>query len=72
MAQEGLEFGRGVLGILGIFNLLSYIFIIGHIHMQIYLGIMEKREKLLAIYDAIPPRVWAEMALQLLSNPPKF
>ena len=33
---------------------------------------MEKREKLLAIYGAIPPRVWEEMALQLLRNPPKF
>ena len=44
----------------------------GHIHIKLELGIMEKREKLLAIYDAIPPRVWAEMALQLLIKPPKF
>ena len=29
-------------------------------------------EKLLAIYDAIPPRVMEEMALQLLFDPPKF
>ena len=44
----------------------------GHIHMQLELGMMEKREKLLAIYDAIPPRVWAQMALQLLCNPSNF
>ena len=34
-----------------------------HRHLQIELGLMEKMEKILAIYDAIPPRVWAEMAL---------
>ena len=44
----------------------------GHIHVQIYLGMMEKIAKLLAIYDSIPPRVWAEMALQILYNPKKF
>ena len=38
----------------------------GHIHVQLDFGMMEKGEKLLAIYDAIPPMVWAEMALQLL------
>ena len=59
-------------GVLGILNLLSYIFMTGHIHIQLYLGMMEKREKLLAIYDAIPPRVMEEMALQLLFDPQKF
>ena len=44
----------------------------GHGHLQLELGMMEKRAKLLAIYDAIPPRVWAEMALQILINHPKF
>ena len=44
----------------------------GHIHMKLDLGMMEKREKLLANYDAIPPRVWAEMDLQILINPPNF
>ena len=59
-------------GVLGIFNLLSYIFITGDIHMQINLYMIAKREKLLEIYDAIPPRVWVEMALQLLCKPPNF
>ena len=45
---------------------------IGHRHLQLNLGMMAKREKLLAIYDAIPLRVWVEMALQLLCNPPNF
>ena len=45
---------------------------IGHRHMQLYLGMMEKREKLLAIYDAIPPRVWEELDFQLLFDTPKF
>ena len=43
-----------------------------HIHLQLELGMMEKRAKLLAIYDAIPPKVWEEMALQILFHPPKF
>ena len=59
-------------GVLVILNSLYYIFMIGHIHMQLDFGMMEKREKLLAIYDAISPRVWAEMALQLLFEPHKF
>ena len=57
---------------LGIFNILSDFFITGHRHFQLDLGMMEKREKLLAIYDAIPPGVWKEMALQVLLDPPKF
>ena len=40
--------------------------------MQLELGMMAKREKLLAIYDAIPPMVWAEMDLQILLEPHKF
>ena len=59
-------------GVLVILNILYYGFIIGHIHLQIELGMMEKREKLLAIYDAIPPRVWEERALQILCNHPKL
>ena len=59
-------------GVLTLFNRLFGGFITGHRHLQLDLDIMAKREKLLAIYGAIPPRVWAEMALQLLSNPPKF
>ena len=59
-------------GLLGLLNCLYGIFIIFHRHMQLELGMMEKRKKLLAIYDAIPPRVWEEMALQILFNPPKF
>ena len=45
---------------------------IGHIHLQPNFGMMEKREKILAICDAIPSRVWAEMALQILCGPPKL
>ena len=37
-----------------------------HEHLQLNMGMMEKRVKLLAIYDAIPHRVWEEVALQLL------
>ena len=48
------------------------IFMIFHIHIELELVMMGKREKLLAIYDAIPPRVMEEMALQLLFDPPKF
>ena len=44
----------------------------GYIHPQLDFGTLEKMVKLLAIYDAIPPRVWEEMALQLLCNPPNF
>ena len=58
-------------GVLGIFNRLYDVFMIGHIHLQLDLGMLEKREKLLAIYDVIPPRVWEEMARQILSNPTK-
>ena len=39
---------------------------IGYIHMQLDLGTLVKMVKLLVIYGAIPPRVWVEMALQLL------
>ena len=53
-------------GVLLLFNIIYYGFMTGPIHIQLDLGMMEKREKLLAIYDAIPPRVWEEMALQLL------
>ena len=45
---------------------------IGNIHLQLELVMMEKRTKLLAIYGAIPSRVWAEMALQLLCDPPNL
>ena len=48
------------------------IFMIFHRHIELELVMMGKREKLLAIYDAIPPRVMEEMALQLLFDPPKF
>ena len=50
-------------GVLGLFNGLSDSFMTSHRHLQLNLGMMVKRVKLLAIYDAIPPRVWAEMAL---------
>ena len=59
-------------GVLILFNRLSYFFITGHRHLQIDLDMMEKREKLLAIYGAIPPRVWEEMALQNLRKYTKF
>ena len=59
-------------GVLGILNGIYDIFMVDHRHLQLDLGMMEKRVKLLAIYDTIPPRVWAEMALQLLCNPPKL
>ena len=52
--------------VLGLFNRIYNGFMIGHRHLKIYLGMMEKGAKVLAIYDAILPRVWAEMALQLL------
>ena len=44
----------------------------GHRHLQLDLDMMAKMIKLLAIYDAIPPRVWAEMALQILRDPPNY
>ena len=44
----------------------------GHKHIQLELGMMAKREKLLAIYDVIPPKVWEEMDLQILLEPTKF
>ena len=50
-------------GLLGLFNGLSDSFMKGHRHLQLDLDMMEKRVKLLAIYDAFPPRVWEEMAL---------
>ena len=53
-------------GVLRLFNRLFDGFITGHRHLQLDLDKMTKREKLLAIYDAIPPRVWEEMALQIL------
>ena len=59
-------------GVLGILKRLYYIFITGHRHLQHEFGMMAKREKLLAIYDAITPRVWVEMALQILYEPTKF
>ena len=59
-------------GDLILLNRLSNGVITGHRHMQLDLDMMEKRAKLLAIYGAIPPRVWEEMALQLLRKPPKF
>ena len=59
-------------GVLGLFNGLSDIFMTVHRHMQLNLDMMTKRVKLLAIYDAIPTRVWEEMPLQLLCNPPNL
>ena len=59
-------------GVLRIFNKLFDGFITGHRHPQLDLDMMAKREKLLAIYGAIPHSMWEEMALQLLSNPPNF
>ena len=44
----------------------------GHIHLQLDLGMLEKREKLLAIYDVISPRVWAEMDLLSYATLPNF
>ena len=58
-------------GVLGLFKI-SDIFMIFHRYLQLYLRMMAKREKLLAIYDAIPTSVWAEMAIQILINPFKF
>ena len=59
-------------GVLRILNKLSCCFITCHRHLQLDLDTMEKREKLLAIYGAILPRVWEEMAPQLIRNPPKI
>ena len=59
-------------GVLVLLNILYYGFTTGRIHMQLDLGMMEKRVKLLAIYDAIPPRVWEKMALQILFKPPNL
>ena len=61
-----------MLEVLGLLNGIYGIFMIFHRHLELELVMMGKREKLLAIYDAIPPRVWAEMDLQLLFDPPKF
>ena len=61
-----------MLEVLGIFKGIYGIFMIFHRNLELELVMMEKREKLLAIYDAIPPRVMEEMALQLLFDPPKF
>ena len=44
-------------GVLELFNGLSDSFMTGHKHLLLDLGMMAKRVKLLAIYDAIPPRV---------------
>ena len=41
-------------GVLGLLNFLFDSFMTGHRHLQLYLGMMEKGAKLLAIYDAIP------------------
>ena len=38
----------------------------GYRHFKLDLGTVEKMVKLLVIYDAIPPTVWEEMALQIL------
>ena len=59
-------------GVLVILNGLSHIFMTFHRHLQLDLGMMEKRVKLLAIYDAIPSSVWVETALQILLNPHKI
>ena len=59
-------------GVLIILNILSYGFITGHIHLQLDLDVMAKMVKLLAIYGAIPPRVWAEKDLQILIKPSKI
>ena len=61
-----------VWGVLILLNLIYYSFITGHIHFQLELGMMEKRAKLLAFFDAIPPRVWVEMAPQILRNHQKY
>ena len=61
-----------ILEVLGLLKGIYGIIMIFHIHLQLELVIMGKREKLLAIYDAIPHRVMEEMALQLLFDPPKF
>ena len=42
------------------------------IYLELNFGTLEKVVKLLAIYGANPPRVWAEMALQLLCDPPNL
>ena len=61
-----------MLGVLILFNILFDVFITGHRHLQLDLDMMEKREKLLAIYGSIPPGVWEEMDLQLLRKPTKL
>ena len=61
-----------MLEVLGLLKGLYGIFMIFHRHLELEFVMMGKREKLLAIYDAIPPRVMEEMALQLLFDPPKF
>ena len=53
-------------GVLGPLNGLSDNFMTCYRHLQLDLGTLVKMVKLLAIYGAIHPRVWAEMALQLL------
>ena len=42
----------------------------GYRHLQHDFGTLEKMVKLLAIYGANPPRVWAKMALQPYANLP--
>ena len=59
-------------GVLILFNRIFDGFITGYRHLQINLDMMEKREKLLAIYGAIPPRVWVEMDLQLICDHTKL
>ena len=44
----------------------------GYRHLQHDFGTLEKMVKLLVIYGAIPPRVYAEMALQLPYEPPNL
>ena len=61
-----------MLEVLGLLKGLYGIFMIFHRHLELEFVMMGKREKLLAIYDAIPPRVMEEMALQIVFNPPKF
>ena len=69
MEQEGIEFGRYWYGD---YYYHSMEYMTCSKHLQTSLGTLEKMVKLLVIYGAIPPRVWAEMALQILCEPKKL
>ena len=55
-------------GVLGLLNWISYIFITIHRHLKLKLGMMAKRAKLLAIYDAIPPMQPSKISEQIMGT----